>query len=204
MASDASAYAALGLEPGADAGAIERAYKDLIKRYHPDREGGDAQRAAEITHAYRELKTRSRGELVLVEGEPAKGGGSGWVRAAVALGIAAGVLYVVTGPGAGYVQQLTNPQARGQPGKPARASVSADPMDQPLHLLAMNSGMREAMAMLGRRDDGALIAASRDCDRTLRIDPSVAQLDRCAAFDDAVVQLEDRDQIGRASCRERV
>ena len=56
MAGDASAYAALGLEPGADAAAIEQAYRRLIKLHHPDREGGDGARAAEINRAYRELK----------------------------------------------------------------------------------------------------------------------------------------------------
>ena len=56
MAEDASAYAALGLEPDADEAEIEQAYKRLIKEHHPDREGGDAARAAEINRAYRELR----------------------------------------------------------------------------------------------------------------------------------------------------
>ena len=56
MAPDASAYSALGLEPGADVFAVERAYKSLIKQHHPDREGGDSARAAEINRAYRELR----------------------------------------------------------------------------------------------------------------------------------------------------
>ena len=41
MAGRVSAFAVLGLEPGADAAAIEQAYKRLIKQHHPDREGGD-------------------------------------------------------------------------------------------------------------------------------------------------------------------
>ncbi len=48
MPGPASAYAVLELEPGADRAAIEEAYRRLIKRYHPDRSGGDAARAAEI------------------------------------------------------------------------------------------------------------------------------------------------------------
>ena len=39
----------------------------------------------------------------------------------------------------------------------------------------------------------ALAGVSRNCHRQLRTNPSVLQLDRCAAFDDAVVQLQDRD-----------
>src|SRR5215210_3722365 len=56
MGGDAAAFAALGLEPGADRDAVERAYKRLIKDHHPDRAGGNAERAAEITRAYRELR----------------------------------------------------------------------------------------------------------------------------------------------------
>ena len=41
----------------------------------------------------------------------------------------------------------------------------------------------------------ALAGASRDCHHQLRTEPSVLQLDRCAAFDDAVVQLQDRDPL---------
>ena len=41
----------------------------------------------------------------------------------------------------------------------------------------------------------ALASTSRDCHHLLRSEPSVLQLDRCAAFDDAVVQLEDRDPL---------
>ena len=56
MAGDAAAYAALGLDPDADSAEIEQAYRRLIKLHHPDRDGGDASRAADINRAYRELR----------------------------------------------------------------------------------------------------------------------------------------------------
>jgi hypothetical protein len=37
--------------------------------------------------------------------------------------------------------------------------------------------------------------ASADCHHVMRQAPSLAQLDRCAAFDDAVIQLQDRDPL---------
>ena len=43
-------------ELGADAAAVDEAYRRLIKQHHPDREGGDSTRAAEINRAYRELR----------------------------------------------------------------------------------------------------------------------------------------------------
>lgn len=36
-----SAYRVLGLTPGADLMAVRRAYSTLVRRYHPDRNGGD-------------------------------------------------------------------------------------------------------------------------------------------------------------------
>jgi hypothetical protein len=41
----------------------------------------------------------------------------------------------------------------------------------------------------------ALARASGDCHRALRGSPDLQKLDRCAAFDDAVVQLQDRDPL---------
>jgi hypothetical protein len=201
MPTDASAYAALGLEPGADAAAVEQAYRRLIKLHHPDREGGDAGRAAEINRAYRDLRgpVSQKRDLILVEDEPLgkNSSGNGWVRAAVVLLAALAVLLLVTGPVAAYMRQLLpNSQPalpRGQVRPAARAGTDA--MDQPIHLAAIDEGVRQAAAMIGRKNQDALLSASRECHRILRLKPSVTQLDRCAAFDDAVVQLQNHDAM---------
>jgi hypothetical protein len=59
----------------------------------------------------------------------------------------------------------------------------------------VEQGVRDALRIAGRRDEDAILAASHDCHRRLRQAPSVARFDRCAAFDDAVVQLQNRDPI---------
>ena len=107
MAPDASAYSALGLEPGADARAIERAYKSLIKQHHPDREGGNSARAAEINRAYRELRAAlgSKDWLELID-EPVEETRNGWVRAAIGLLVALAALLAITGPVSAYINQL--------------------------------------------------------------------------------------------------
>jgi len=196
MARDVSAYAALGLEPGADALAIERAYKSLIKQHHPDREGGDSARAAEINRAYRELRAAlgSKDALVLID-EPVEEARNGWVRAAIALLVALAGLLAITGPVSAFITQLLQPPPIRANGAAARGARTLDPMEQPLHLAAVSGGVREAVTMLGNHDDVALLAASRDCHRELRLEPSLIQLDRCAAFDDAVVQVQDRDPM---------
>jgi curved DNA-binding protein CbpA len=48
MSAERSAFAILGLRPGAGRAQVDSAYRRLMKLYHPDRTGGDGIRAAEI------------------------------------------------------------------------------------------------------------------------------------------------------------
>jgi DnaJ-like protein len=182
MRGDGSAYAALGLDPDADWADIDRAYKRLIKRYHPDRQGGDARRAAEINRAYRELRGRPdpNDALVLHHEESTPGGGSGWVHAAMALIIALAALLVATGPVPAFLRQFAPPRPPAAAHAAGMATTS-DVMDQPIHNAAVAKGIDDALRIAARHDDGALLNASRECHRTLRLQPSVSQLDRCAA-----------------------
>jgi hypothetical protein len=191
MAGDASAYAALGLEPGADSAAVEQAYKRLIKRYHPDREGGDARRAAEITEAYRELRgTSARDALELNELDPARDPRFSRIGAAMALAGAVLILLLASGP----ISRL-----RAVPslplGRVAADAGTADLLDQPLAEAAIDRSVGDALRLSRKSDEMALASASRDCHHRLKLEPSLAELDRCAAFDDAVVLLQDRDPL---------
>jgi DnaJ domain len=198
MADDASAYAALGLEPDADAAAIEQAYKRLIKEHHPDREGGDAGRAAEINRAYRELRgsRKLKDPLELNEGwaEQMPPRQQAWpAYAAMAAGVAVVILLLVgpLGPSAdAWRSPVTHPV-----GAVESHSGKTDPMDEPLHLSAITAAAHQAQYLARTRDEMALATASRDCHHELRNEPSLLQLDRCVAFDDAVVQLQDRDPL---------
>ena len=197
MAEDASAYVALGLEPGADSAAIEQAYRRLIKEHHPDREGGDAQRAAEINRAYRELRAARnlKDPLELNEEwtDPPSGGRSWPKFAAIATAGIVGLL-LIGGPLGPSADAVRSPAVHllgvGRP-----KAGAADPMDQPLHLAAIDAAAHHALFLARTRDEMALASASRDCHHVLRSDPSLVQLDRCTAFDDAVVQLQDRDPL---------
>jgi hypothetical protein len=195
MRGDRSAYDVLGLEPDADLDEIDRAYRRLIKRYHPDRTGGDAARAADINRAYRELRGRPDGQHALVfhQADLARGSGRGWVHSAMAIAIALAALLVATGPVTALIGQLSQ-SPRSDPGHPRPENI-ADAMDLPIHDVTVLGGAREALRLTIGRSDGALVGASRDCYRQLRQEPSVDRLDRCAAFDDAVVQLQDRDPM---------
>jgi curved DNA-binding protein CbpA len=197
MAGDGSAFAVLGLEPDADSAEIEQAYRRLIKQHHPDREGGDASRAAEINRAYRELRaTRHLTEPLQINDHWPAGPspGRGWVFFALLLAIAAGGVLALQGPLAPLTQGLASPSLRGSSrAKPNQAAP--DIMDEPLHLAAIDGAAHDALRLSRTRDEMALANASRDCHHLLRSRPSMMQLDRCAAFDDAVVQLQDRDPL---------
>jgi hypothetical protein len=194
MAADASAYASLGLEPGADDAAIEQAYKRLIKEHHPDRAGGDAARAAEINRAYRDLRAERnlKAPLEINEWIAPPRGERAWLAVTIFLALATVFLLLAQGPLAqGLGTTTTKPTAHGRP----IVGKIPDPMDQPLHLSAIDAAAQDALRLAHGRDEMALASASRDCHHELRTDPSLLQLDRCAAFDDAVVQLQDRDPL---------
>lgn len=200
MAADATAFAALGLEPGADAAAIDSAYKRLIKQYHPDREGGDARRAAEINRAYRELRRANApwNELVVEDGYPLgpPPTGGGWPRPALVIAGALVFLILVMGPASRGLERLSSGAPSGtHENGPAPLAGTGEIMDQPLALAAVDRAVRDALKIARSQDEMALAGTSRDCHHQLRLKPTLAQLDRCAAFDDAVVELQDRDPL---------
>jgi hypothetical protein len=199
MLGEASAYAALGLEPGADAAAVERAYKNLIKQYHPDREGGDATRAAEINRAYRELRTSREEDNELILEDPCDPvpplGRPTSSRAAIFAAVSIAALVLLSGPASRAIGTLSGSSHSTGPATHAAASGAGEPMDQPLALGPINGAIYDAVRMDRNQDEMALATASRDCHHQLRLEPSLSRLDRCAAFDDAVVELQDRDPL---------
>ena len=195
MTDDASAYEALGLEPDANPSAIEQAYKRLIKEHHPDRSGGDAGRAAEINRAYRDLRmARNLKDPLELNDEWASGGreGRGWL--VVVLLLATGTIALLLTQSPFPRLAWLDPATGASPHRPVTA-LQRDPMDRPLHTDAIDAAAREALQLSRTRDEMALARTSGNCHRQLRSDPKLMQLDRCAAFDDAVVQLEDRDPL---------
>jgi hypothetical protein len=199
MAADASAYTVLGLEPDADAAAIEQAYKRLIKQHHPDLEGGDADRAAEINRAYRDIRSERHLEdpLELNDDWPdAPPRDRGWLAFAMLLAAATIGLLVSQTPIAplAELQPLAGATNLGS-GHSKNSRIKDDLMNQPLHSAAIDGAARNALHLTRTSDEMGLARASRDCHHLLRTSPSLLQLDRCAAFDDAVVQLQDRDPL---------
>ena len=195
MAGDGSAFDALGLGPDADSTEIEQAYRRLIKQHHPDREGGDASRAAEINRAYRELRGQRslKDPLELHEEWPSSvAGGRAWLLLALLLAGTAALLLVRAQSSASSTPEQAS---RGQlVGAGARAG-DRDVMEQPLQLDAIDEAAQQALGLSRTGDEMSLATTSAECHRHLRANPTLRQFDRCAAFDEAVIQLEDRDPL---------
>ena len=214
MREPASAYAALGLEPGAERPAIEEAYRRLIKLYHPDRSGGDAARAAEINRAYFELRQgyepdpspkagvrsdpgvrRSR------RGRSRRGSGRRRSRLWPLLFLAVGCLLLVERErlGVQVPRWLGSLVDLGVPvlasGRGSAVPLDSASLDGPLGEAAIDRSIGQAIQLARSGDEGALAVRSRACHLAMRSKPDLGQLDRCAAFDDAAAALVDRDPI---------
>jgi hypothetical protein len=198
MTGRASALAILGLAQGADSAAIEQAYKRLIKQHHPDRQGGDAIRAAEINRAYRELRggKASVDPLQFNEEFAAyRRRRRHWPLAAAfaVLGIGAAVMVIGPSVPLGRVS-ATGPKLPLTHAAEAATAVR-DPMSDALNLKVIDTEVQKALYLFRTRDELALAEASRDCGQDFRSKPGTAMLDKCAAFDDAVIGLQDRDPL---------
>src|SRR5689334_21558228 len=189
MVDDAWAYDALGLASDATWAEVNHAYKRLIRAHHPDLAGGDSKRAAQITQAYRELARARHQELELVESRPEPVIGRHRRMWAVP-----GVIFLA---GVLAVAKISPPTRSTSPTSIVRDPVvkPGDLMAGPLAVSAIESSVNEARRLASTRDETALASASRLCHHELRANPSIARLDRCAAFDDAVIQIRNRDPL---------
>ena len=214
MTAQPSAHSVLGVKPGADRETIDKAYRRLIKRYHPDREGGDAVRAAEINRAYFELRGRPPQDVAreapvdiaeaiyirrahrqrVYAGKPRRP----W-KPLLLLGVVAALcawwpqVRDFSGRLAVELEQATQPRVRF--GAAPRAVDGPDALAEPLDDAAIEEAIREARRTVRSGHAEAMEGASRSCHRKLREKPSAAILDRCAAFDFAVVALSRKDPM---------
>lgn len=198
-----SAYAALGLDPGASRAQVDDAYRRLIKRHHPDRAGGDPSRAAEVNRAYTLLRRERLAAgpqarpvpVVLHPKLRPRSRRSDWLFTAVLLAIIVGGIAAM--------------QLRGDAGVLARpidirwpsGDTSFEPRDQPLvtfdeplSLPVIDSAIDQAEGFHSAKNLAGAESYSRDCQARLRRELNVVWFDACAAFDEAVIALSsERD-----------
>ena len=196
-----SAYAALDLKPGADRAAVEEAYRRLIKLHHPDRSGGDGDRAAEINRAYRELRGEPVSKPAPVkrhsQGRPRRKQRRRFPRWPLIL---FGLIVIALMQGDWLMQKgIIWAKRLAELGAPVPTSVTQlnvagnSLLDGPVDSAAVADSIEEALWLVKNGDEDALTQHSRDCHRKFRLGPKPALLDRCAAFDSAVAALQDLD-----------
>jgi hypothetical protein len=213
MQGPSSPYAVLGLSAGAGRDEIERAYRRLIKLHHPDRDGGDAERASEINRAYAELRRagqdtdrqtaapprrprsrRARRRRRRLRERQARS----QVWSVLTLGLC-GLLLLQAEPlsddlTAGWYgfEQAVEPVFSGSGQR--RSEPTA--IDALLSEAAIAAAVRQAESLSAAGNEDALSEQSRACHRDLRATPTIEMLDRCVAFDIAAAALADYDRAG--------
>jgi hypothetical protein len=68
-------------------------------------------------------------------------------------------------------------------------------LDGPLRQAVIARAIGQAGSIARRGDDDELTKLSRACHQRMRARPELAQLDRCAAFDDTVTAIANRDPM---------
>lgn len=214
MRVDAAAYQTLGLEPGADQAAIDRAYRALIKRYHPDRAGGDAARASAINEAY--FRLRKGVDQSVEPTKPVNVAEALYARRAsrlkrrrqkknfsiwplLLLLVAIVVLLqreklaIIFEDARAGMQSIIEPSPLD--GSDAAAQSRLASLDEPVRAGSVQHAVRLATVLHRSGKEDALVERSRACHQDLRAEPTLERLDGCAAFDDAVLELQRRDPL---------
>ena len=192
------AYSTLGLRPGARRAEVDEAYRRLIKRYHPDRIGGDGSRAAEINRAYTQICRNlpapvRRSVPVPVQPRPQpRRRRAGWALASVVVLIAAfGVANDTPRRAPGGPAYAVPFEWTASADRPASAAV-APPLtnfEEPLQTGVIDAAIADAVKFRDGGDPAATREFSRACHNKLRDEPSLTWFDACAAFDEATVTL---------------
>jgi hypothetical protein len=201
MTAERSAYAVLGLKPGARRADVDEAYRRLMKEHHPDRTGGDGSRAAEINRAYtlirRDLPAamqRARRVPVPTPAPPRRRRSG---RGVLVLALAAGAIAI----GAFASDELGRKSGRTaypvrlewfdrMPEVPASAGVTTGvEFGSPLHSAVIATAIEQAERFHEAADMPAATEYSRECHNRLRQDPNLALFDACAAFDESTLVL---------------
>jgi hypothetical protein len=202
MTAERSAYAILGLRPGAGRAEVNDAYRKLMKQHHPDRPGGDASRASEINRAYTLLRRRL-GEpvrvpvTVTIPVRRRAGRTGGWLITILAIGAAAALANRDASPGPIRTELLRFSQFT-SPAKGDEASEYATGLasfDTPVQPRIVGSSIADAIKFHSSGDLAGASDYSRACQIALRRERNLGWFDACAAFDEAMLTLYgDSDQ----------
>lgn len=198
MSGQRSPYDVLGLRPGAGRAEVNDAYRRLMKRHHPDRPGGNANRAAEINLAYTFLRRRL-GEPVRipvpvpVRRRPPRGRRSIlplFILAAAAISAA----ILSQGDGRSFARDAFVSVPRFSPSHAGDGGIFEAPLaslDEPVQSQVVAKAIADAVAFHSSGNLAAAADYSDVCQKRLRRHRTLSWFDACAAFDEAMLTLND-------------
>jgi hypothetical protein len=202
MTGEVSAYAALGLRPGASRAQVDEAYRRLIKLHHPDRAGGDGGRAAEINRAYtairrgqpaRVRRTRSVVAAPKPRIRPRRRGSVAWFATVAFAAGTAGLLSRQSHDPQSILQGRTVASAFAiapEPLQPAAPDIGG--FDEPLQPSIIANAIAAAVEFHSTGDVEGAVDFSRGCGSKLAETRNLGWFDACAAFDEASLLIEDQ------------
>jgi hypothetical protein len=203
-----SAYEALGLKPGASRAQVDEAYRRLIKQHHPDRAGGDPDRAADVNRAYTLLRQQqlavgpqSRPVPVVIQPKGRlRSRSTDWLFTIIVLAIVIGGVAAMQMGSRGNM--LAHPIKIRWPSTEAQfRSAGASPLvsfDEPLHLPVVDNAIAQARKFHSAKDLAGAEIYSRDCQANLRREMSLVWFDTCAAFDEATITLTADEELAHS------
>lgn len=205
MNADESAFAALGLRPGAGRAEVDAAYRRLMKVHHPDRTGGDARRAIEINCAYTFIRRdrpnpagRTRQGPVRLRHQPRRSR-LPWALvlvAALATGLAAYGDSSLESPGSSRIVGVD--WTASAPGPATSAAVASSRFDEPLHSGVIGAAIATAIRFHSDGDFEGAADYGRDCHDLLWQQPNMALFDACAAFEESTLVLSAGNPLADA------
>jgi hypothetical protein len=207
MTAERSAYAALGLRPGASRAQVDEAYRRLIKLHHPDRPGGDGGRAAEINRAYTAIRSgkpvparRARSVVATPKPKirPRPRGAIAWFATVAFVAGTAGMLSRQSGDGRPILQGRPVASALAMAPEPeVPESIETAGFDEPLRPSIIANAIAAAAEFHSTGDIEGAADFSRGCASKLAETRNLGWFDACAAFDEAALLIED--QAGTAA-----
>jgi hypothetical protein len=199
MSGERSPYDVLGVRPGAGRAEVNDAYRRLMKRHHPDRPGGDANRAAEINRAYTYLRRRLGEPVRVPVAVPIRRRSGRGRRAAVffllaAAGVSAVVLSEDGKPGFARKALVAIPQfsppIRAEDGEIVDFPIGS--LDEPVQSQVVAKAIADAISFHSSGDLAGAADYSNACHKALRRERTLGWFDTCTAFDEAMLTLNDK------------
>jgi len=199
-----SAYHALGLKPGASRAQVDEAYRRLIKQHHPDRAGGDTQRAADVNRAYTFLRRHHLADgpqsrpvpVVLRPRSRPRPRWVDWLFVALLVGIVIGGARMQMNGGKGiFAHPIADPWPSTENSFTSGVPYPQVSFDEPLHLAVVDSAIAQAMKFHAAKDLSGAEIYSRDCQESLRRELTLVWFDTCAAFDEATITLTSDEEL---------